>query len=291
MNYAEFTNIMNNHLEDNEKKNLLKKIAETPDRFIGLYRASNPQIKIMQFLLQSREIRFGDGVEEVIKGILEEFGFINLPNVIETEDGEDLDIDQYFKDEEGNYYFIEQKIRDDHDSSKKRGQIDNFKKKYEILVKLHGKVIGIMYFIDGALTKNKKFYTEELKKIEDEYKNEVPLLYGREFFEYFKQEDYFDTFESWFNSWRGTLPLQININFDEDYEETFNEVSKLEMKFWRKIISNENLWENKILQTLFPEAKVLKMLVGFWKKEGYVKEAKILEEMISKYKFKEIMFN
>jgi len=51
-----------------------------------------------------------------------------LSKYMVNEKGEELSLDQYFTDGKI-YYFVEQKVRDDHDSTKKRGQISNLEKK------------------------------------------------------------------------------------------------------------------------------------------------------------------
>ena len=57
---------------------------------------------------------------------------------------------------------IEQKMRDDHDSTKKRGQFENFLKKVSYLKeKFPNKEIEAgMWFVDNSLVKNKKYYLE-----------------------------------------------------------------------------------------------------------------------------------
>lgn len=57
-------------------------------------------------------------------------------------------MDQCFKFN-NKVYFIEQKIRDDHDSTKKRGQIENFEKKLNEMISKYGErnLVGISYFI------------------------------------------------------------------------------------------------------------------------------------------------
>lgn len=65
--------------------------------------------------------------------ILKEHNFSPLSKKIpyynkDKEKRESLELDQFAK-KDNTYYFIEQKMRDDHDSAKKRGQIDNFEKK------------------------------------------------------------------------------------------------------------------------------------------------------------------
>ena len=55
-----------------KKRELLKKVADRPERFIGLFRPSKPGTKILQHLLHSHEIRFGDALEELIEEILKD---------------------------------------------------------------------------------------------------------------------------------------------------------------------------------------------------------------------------
>ena len=132
MDYKKFCNILNKHIFESEKRELLKNMADRPERFIGLFRPSKPGTKILQHLLQSHEIRFGDALEELIEEILKDLGYSILPKSITTANGEQLSLDQFFTDGK-NYYFIEQKIRDDHNSTKKRGQIANFEAKLKEL--------------------------------------------------------------------------------------------------------------------------------------------------------------
>lgn len=184
MNYKKFCEILNKHIFESEKKEMLRKIAEHPQRFIGMFRPTKPGAKILQHLLQSHEIRMGDAFEEVIEEILKELGFKILPKNIQNEKGEQLSLDQYFTDGEM-FYFIEQKVRDDHDSTKKRGQILNFETKLEILHKKHGSsLVGIMYFIDPDLSKNKNYYLQELERLEKFYGVKLILFYGKELFGY-----------------------------------------------------------------------------------------------------------
>ena len=135
MDYDKFCSILNKHIFKEEKKELLKKLADRPERFVGLFRPTKPDAKIFQHLLQSHEIRFGDAMEEIISEFLKDWGFRILPKKVVPDPKnpkKSLDIDQYFTDG-STYYFIEQKVRDDHDSTKKRGQISNFEAKLEFL--------------------------------------------------------------------------------------------------------------------------------------------------------------
>jgi len=124
MHYLQASSILNRHIFEGDKPALLTNIAERPERFIGLFRPTRPKAKLLQNLLQSHEIRFGDAIEELLKSILKDLGYTILPNRLQNSSGDSLSLDQYFTDGT-TFYFIEQKVRDDHDSTKKRGQIRN----------------------------------------------------------------------------------------------------------------------------------------------------------------------
>ena len=146
MNYNDAVIILNRHIFEASKLKLLERIASNPERYIGLFRPTKPKAKLLQNLLQSHEIRFGDAMESLVRAILADIGFSNLPQRLQATDGDTLSVDQYFTDGE-RYYFVEQKVRDDHDSTKKRGQLRNFEKKLDVLYTAHrDSLIGIMYF-------------------------------------------------------------------------------------------------------------------------------------------------
>ena len=67
MKYEKFNSILNTGLFANAKINLLKSIAESPQRYVGLFRSTKPSAKMRQNLSQSQEIKFGDAFEEIIK--------------------------------------------------------------------------------------------------------------------------------------------------------------------------------------------------------------------------------
>jgi len=286
MNYQKFCAILNKHIFEGEKKELLRRIAENSERFIGLFRPTRPGAKVLQHLLQSHEIRMGDALEEAIEEIMKSFDFKILSKSMKNKEGEELSLDQYFTDGKI-YYFAEQKVRDDHDSTKKRGQISNFEEKLEILHKKHGsKLLGIMYFIDPDLSKNKNYYLEELKRLKDFYGVEIYLFYGKELFEYLKHSEIWDNILSWLKQWKDNLPELPEINFDTNPQESFKEIKDLELRNWRKILENEKLWEEGIMKAIFREGATLKLLLDFFHTQQnipYKKLANLLDQRLQKY--------
>ncbi|MBC7328133.1 restriction endonuclease [bacterium] len=286
MNYDKFCSILNRHIFEGEKKELLRRLAESPERFIGLFRPTKPKGKILQYLLQSHEIRMGDALEEIIGEILKDMGFSLLPKSIKVEENdEELQLDHYFTDGK-TFYFIEQKVRDDHDSSKKRGQMENFEKKLKILIKQHSCLMGIMFFIDPDLTKNKNYYLAELKKLKEIYRIELQLFYGKELFQFLGYPDVWDDLLQWLKHWKEELPLLPEIDLDLTPEESFTEIKDLEPRIWRKLLTNNELWEEGIMNVLSSKGIVFNKLLDFFSSKPsapYQDLKRILSNQIRKF--------
>jgi Holliday junction resolvase-like predicted endonuclease len=240
----------------------------------------------LQHLLQSYEIRFGDALEELIEEILKDLGYSILPKSITTSNGEQLSLDQFFTDGK-NYYFIEQKIRDDHDSTKKRGQIANFEAKLEELFKKYkDNLIGIMYFIDPDLAKNKNFYTSELNHLNEYYKVPLYLFYGKELFEFLKSPKYWKRLLDWLTQWKESLPEIPEINFDAELQDSFEEIKDLEIRYWRKLLENKKLWEEGIIKAIFRSGETLRLILNYFIAQTsapYQKLSKLLKERLEEY--------
>uniref|UniRef100_A0A7V6CDK9 type II site-specific deoxyribonuclease n=1 Tax=Thermodesulfobacterium geofontis TaxID=1295609 RepID=A0A7V6CDK9_9BACT len=286
MNYSKFCEILNKHIFECEKRELLKKIADHPERFIGLFRPSKPGTKILQHLLQSHEIRFGDALEELLEKILKDLGYSILPKNITTNNQEQLSLDQFFTDGK-NYYFIEHKIRDDHDSTKKRGQIQNFEAKLEELFKKYeNKLIGIMYFIDPDLEKNKNFYKNELIRLTEYYRVPLHLFYGKELFEFLRVPKYWEKLLQWLKDWKESLPEIPEINFDVEPQKSFEEIKDLEIRYWRKLLENEKIWEEGIIKAIFKNGETLKLILNYFQNQTsapYQRLFNLLKEKLEKY--------
>ena len=184
----------------------------------------------------------------------------------ETKDNKDYNIDQLFR--KGNIiYLIEQKVRDDHDSTKKVGQFSNFEAKYfEVTEKYSGnEVIPIMWFIDDSLIKNKKYYLEQMKKMAEFYECEPKLYYGAEMFSKSKNGISDFPYEMWdeiikyLTTWKETLPDMPEINFDANSEKVFQELKDLSPSIYRRLFENEAI-KNQILPILFTKGIVLRKL-------------------------------
>jgi hypothetical protein len=259
MEYSVFCGILNKQIFESSRPDLIKKVAKYPDRYIGLFRPAKPKAKILQNLLQSNEIRFGDALEILFEKYFEQLGFSNLEKRIGS-GKKHLKLDQLFKNDKF-VFFIEQKVRDDHDSTKKRGQIDNFESKINALLKIYkeSELKCYMYFIDPGLAKNKNFYTQEIKNIHADYNVETKLCYGKEIWNEIGHPEVWEELLKYLKKWKDEIPEMPSINFDEDAQKTFEEIKDIDVPVFRKLFDNSEICK-EILPTLFPEKKVLRLL-------------------------------
>lgn len=264
MQYEKFKNIFNETIFEKSKAVLIEKIAKYPNRYIGLFRPTKPKAKILQNLLQSHEIRFGDAFETVIEEYLREFGYEILEKRFVNSDDDELNLDQCFKVDD-KVYFIEQKIRDDHDSTKKRGQIANFEKKLSEMVNKYeeSNLVGIFYFIDPDLQKNKNYYQAELEKMTRDYGVELHLFYGKELFDFLNRENIWNEILRYLEQWKAEIPDFPETNFDIDAESSFEEIKNLSPSLYRRIFQDDTIFDEIIL-TLFPEKKDFATFVGLF---------------------------
>ena len=266
MEYKLFKSILNKQIFESSKRDLLEKIADYPERYIGLFRPTKPKAKVLQNLLQSNEIRFGDALEIIFEKHFEELGFTCLPKEIKLEE-ESLDLDQLFEDSKY-IYFIEQKVRDDHDSTKKRGQFANFERKITALIKKYdeAKLKCFTYFIDPSMIKNKKYYTAEIAKVQSDYKIFAKLCYGKELWDEINHPEIWDELLKYLEQWKKEIPDMPSVNFDEDAISTFEEIKSIKVSEFRKLFNNKIVCK-EILPILFPENKTLVLLHEYFSKQ------------------------
>ena len=158
-NYNDFAKELSDKIksDDDFYYELLITVIKNPRRYTGIFRVSNAETKLLQNVTQSREIKFGDFMEDLITFYINAIGYENLDKNMSSA----LRADQLFRREKV-IYLIEQKIRDDHDSTKKKGQYNNFREKYLFLKSKYQDCIinAVMWFIDDGLKKNRKYYNE-----------------------------------------------------------------------------------------------------------------------------------
>ena len=160
MNFKEQCfNILDKHM----KKDLTEFWLEAfnkPDiwRVTSHFQIYDFETKLRQYYYTSLNIKFGNALEEIVYNFLLDNGaeFLNRHEEVENKD-----CDQIFM-YQNKVVLIEQKIRDDHDSSKKEGQVQNFLTKKTSLENKYDNVYCSFWFIDDCVAKNKNYYSQQL---------------------------------------------------------------------------------------------------------------------------------
>ena len=267
MKYDDFINIFNRRIFDGAIESLISSMAKSPSRFVGIFRSTPPKAKVLQNISQSQEIKFGDALEEIIGIYLEQNGFKLHPKILRTEDGRELHLDQHFQ-KENKFFFSEQKVRDDHDSTKKSGQFKNFKDKLEFLENKYGptNITGFFYFIDPEFRKNQNFYKAEIADLQKSKKSKIFLQYGPEFFEYLELDHVWLEICEYLTEWRNTVPDFPTLNLDANPEETLAAMLSCKSKDLTILLENDQLYDT-ILKELFPTKTSLNLLFDYSEKE------------------------
>ena len=129
--------------------------------------------------------------------------------------------------------------------------------------------------------KNKNFYKDELDKMSADYGVELYICYGKEFFELINESKTWDEIIIYLKKWRDELLDIPEINFDLEAKHSFEEIKDLSPSIYRKLFDNEELY-NEIVLTIFPEKKVLKLLLEYFE----TKKKKIYKTLANKLKDK-----
>lgn len=258
MQYKKFKDIFNDQVFGESKSKLLEKIGNHPQRYVGIFRATTTRTKIIQNLTQSMEIRFGDAFEEVVRAYFEEQKYQELQRSI-VQDKKKLLLDQLIQ-KGSSVIFIEQKIRDDHDSTKKKGQINNFKEKIKFLIKHHNKkqLQCFFWFIDPGIQKNKNYYLQQIEGIRKKYNIHAQLVYEKELFDAVGMLQQWNELIKHLKQWRQEIPELPNINFDSDPNTSFEEIKNISPSVLIKLCSNPELKD--VLTILFPTGETLEFL-------------------------------
>ncbi|MFN4073091.1 MAG: hypothetical protein ACK4G4_06715, partial [Thermus sp.] len=155
---------------------------------------------------------------------------------------------------------IEQKVRDDHDSSKRRGQWENFERKVQELFSEHGdKLMAVFYFIDPSLRKNRNFYTDNISKLRERWGlDSIFLCYGDELFVRLGIEQSWDMLVAWLKKWKNSIPVMPDVSWEtEEAIKDLKEHARKEPRMWLKLAHTSSLWEQGIINVLFPTGKGL----------------------------------
>ena len=247
----------------NEKQFLEELLQDNKDimRLASPFQALPLKEKIIQYAYTSINIKFGNLAEKVVKDILVSYGAIYYNRRLK-----DKDIDQFFS-YQNKTYFIEQKIRDDHDSSKKVGQVENYNEKKQMIKDLTN---SACWFIDPSFKKNNNYYHKALGKelyYGKEINNFLITIFGKQ------AENFFQTFYNSLNEEKEKIS-KINFTFSSCIELQNISLSKLYELF---------LYGNKkeIIECFFAGKNPKEYILSYCLKQRKSPKVKLLMEMIA----------
>jgi len=249
ISYEDFKEKLDQKIKTGEDFNLelLETVIANPRRYCGLFRLSNAKTKLIQNVTQSKEIKFGDFIEDLSTDYIQKIGYINKSKDLGTnEDGDRLSADQVFIDK-NIIHLVEQKVRDDHDSTKKRGQYSNFCKKVFLIKKIYPgmHIHASMWFVDDGLKKNKNYYEKEMEKFKLE-NCELHLYYGGSFFQDLNNgKEVWDELINYLTQLRVENPNGIfTIPDFGSSQEMYKSLLNLPIKYWKKLESDKSEYKS-----------------------------------------------
>mgnify|MGYP004531351583 CR=1 FL=1 len=278
INKKEYAQIINNHIYKNNYKKFIEKISEDPNFINGDFVPLTIEEKMKYNRMHSTIIKFGDSMEELLTVYIEKIfkdsgNYKKLNKKIkkaESMSGKSFSIDQLFILND-KIYLIEQKIGDGHDSTKKRGQFDNFETKYiEIQNKYADvEIIPIMWFMDDKVKKNENYYLERMEKMKSKYKRCNPkLCYGKELFDNRKgisdlPDEAWDEIMLNLKIWK-TSYKSFDLDLDKSVSEHIDEIRSIKPEVFIRIFNNKEVVDD-ILPAIFPEGTALREYAKFLK--------------------------
>lgn len=249
ISYNEFCDLLSKSVTsgDDFYLTLLETMIDDPYRYVGLFRLTNAKTKLVQNVTQSNEIKFGDFIEDLTTLYLDKLGYKNYNKILIASDSKKdrLNCDQLFSKGDV-FYLVEQKMRDDHDSTKKVGQFQNFLKKINAMKTKYkaSHYECVMWFVDDGKIKNKNYYLERMKE-QNITNTSMHLFYGDQFFK---------TLDNGIAAWNEIIEfltrykkenaasLDVEIENFGSSPMVLKALLRLPLSKWAKLISNEPIY-------------------------------------------------
>jgi hypothetical protein len=263
-------------------------IIKQPETILGFLRFQSLKQKMLQLLTQSFEIKTGDMLEMFFTNLISsKYTNINKNIIDPNDDSNKKKCDQLFYQGD-DIIFIEHKIRDNHDSTKKVGQSGNFDEKIKIIHKLYpeNKIRSYEWFIDDQFKKNRNYYESIIDVINNETSdyNQSFLMYGRELIDEFFDSTTWDKFVEAYLKVKTSYVLNIDkaissYDFDEDPSEIiYKELIKKRKPMIRLFFNKEF---KEVRNEFFSGGKMAKKIYEYHKSKKT--KTKTGQEFISEY--------
>ena len=222
------------------------------DELCSPVQANSIRDTLMYNTLNVRQIILGSKVEEIADSVVQEvLGFEVLPKeVTYTKKNGKKKVgkaDHVWRTTNEDVYVVEQKLRDNHDNTKKDGQVADFNAKVKAFRDLYPNknVVGVFWFVDDTVKVSRKTLQKTL--IENS-----TVRYGCEIFH--DIDDGCLAFEKILNEIENRRNDDLVINFDTDPDLYFNDLvlSTDDNVFLEKFMTNEKV-KKYVLPVISPE--------------------------------------
>lgn len=284
--YDRFEQILNGYIYTGKQEyiGLFKSLTSTSGRkrFTGLFRSSSAKVKVIQHLTQSREIKFGGFLEQIIEEYLEKVGYHKENNRL-LWDEEVLQAD-YVLTRDKDIFMIEQKVRDDHDSTKRVGQFENFHKKALSVKRTYENYqpSALMYFVDPGLRKNEKYYENRILQMNYQSNGiTAKILYGNELFVELGENHIWEELCSHLKRWRMSSRTSVG-SYDVDFHESetvLDALQSLNAKQLKELLSND-IEATLLRKELFDSDTNFNRLLKYYRQTGRNKEYEIMRSFL-----------
>lgn len=312
MNQIEFDKLIDEVVAPNNMiPYVIQKMVKSPELLTGFKKINTFSLRLYASFGQANNIKYGNILEAYFQKTLEDMGWELLPRdyaLKEEEikfynnDSDKVNVDIVAKKNE-KLIFIEQKILDNHDSTKKIGQLRNFQEKASVIYRNYQclDIYGFEWFIDDSQRKNGANWIVHNKTyIEDNpyYSEKLYVLYGKELEQKLTTltginhngllEKFDQQMKNWHLSHGKDLPELV---FDKLPMDVLDELKKYSFASVYKMFTNKDLIE-QIFPIVFPNNQVYKAYYAYLtslnsdslnkrKKTSYDNLLKYLKEMIN----------
>ncbi|MCS4487722.1 hypothetical protein [Streptococcus sciuri] len=269
----ELKSIMDEYIPSNFIKSTIEKLADSPERLTGVLHANTFELGSITSFGYSRNNSFGNAIESVFREIIASNGWTIEKTSYNLDDyhlktprmnkKKKISVDQVFSNNI-NVIFIEQKIRDDHDTSKWEGQWNNFEYKLKVLTEVYKEkeVIGIMWMIDDNFERNKNSYLDKIERIDSLFQNKVFLIYGDDIDNTLNKLDgqqnlYYQPLYHFLNNWHNESVKVPDLNFDKYTYDCLKVFQGLNEKQAVNFFTNKEVIE-EVFPIIFPHMQAIK---------------------------------
>jgi hypothetical protein len=290
--YADFTQFMNQATSAGFQGSLFAKICNAPARYIPIFRSSKNLAKLVQSTESYYDFDFTGAYNRIFSSFLVSEGFKELNRNLYSSDGELLKVDQLlqFPDDERRILLVDIQVRDDM-TIKKQQFVEQFYHQIEALRKQYNKkeqIVAVQYFIDPSVRENYKFFVDQQAKI-TMLGVEARVFYGQELFNYLQMPAVFEQFRDYFKRWRTEVLDAPSLDFDLLAQNSAIEIEKrmiaeqdaLKVDKFIALLDNDSA-ADEILPVLFPTGETLRILIDF-PVFNSLKNSDVLKEKIENF--------